>query len=68
MAYWKQLCAKPEMDCREREVPGVVPRAGPALGTAVPSPHSTQAVRVHLALWSEDSVDRGAWRATDMES
>lgn len=21
MAYWKQLCAKPEMDCRERERP-----------------------------------------------
>ena len=25
MAYWKQLCAKPEMDCGGREVPGVGP-------------------------------------------
>ena len=32
MAYWKQLCAKPEMDySREREVPDTVPpRPGPA--------------------------------------
>lgn len=56
MAYWKQLCAKPEMDCREKD--GFLawsPRQGQAPpGMApLPSPRPPLAIWVHPATFSK---------------